>query len=91
MSENTVKETDWLTKGIPESQLKAEKILSLISAQIYTKRTHMGMNEDEFAKYLGVTAQAISLWESGEHDFSISTLCLVCEKLSLSLVCEIGS
>ena len=76
--------TNWLTKGISEEQLKIEKALSVIAAQIFTKRTQMGMGRKAFAKFMGVSQRTVSRWESGTYNFSISTLIVICEKLELS-------
>lgn len=84
MKSHNVETTSWLTNGISEEQLKIEKALSVISAQIYTKRTKMGLDQKSFAKFMGVTQGMISRWESGTYNFSISTLIGICEKLRLS-------
>lgn len=83
MNNHTIETTDWLTKGISKEQLKIEKVLSVISAKIFTKRTQMGMSKKVFAKFMGVSQRMISKWESGTYNFSISTLIGICEKLEL--------
>ncbi len=75
--------TDWLTKGISNEELEIEKALAVISAQIYIKRTEMGMDQKAFAKHMGVTQGLVSRWESGSYNFSISTLISICDKLGL--------
>lgn len=84
MNNHTIESTDWLTKGISEEQLKIEKVLSVISAKIFTKRTQLGMDQKKFAKFIGVSQGMVSRWESGTYNFSISTLVGICEKLELS-------
>ena len=83
MNNHTIETTDWLTKGISEEQLKIEKVLSVIAAKIFTKRTQMGMDQKGFAKFMGVSQGMVSRWESGTYNFSISTLIGICEKLEL--------
>ena len=84
MNNHTIETTNWLTKGISEEQIKVEKALSVIAAEIYTKRTQMGMDQKAFAKFMGVSQGMVSRWESGTYNFSISTLIGICEKLELN-------
>ena len=83
MNKNKIETTNWLTEGISNTQLKTEKALAVISAQIFTKRTKMGMDQKSFAKFMGVSQGMISKWESGTYNFTISTLIGICEKLDL--------
>lgn len=41
--------------------------LAKISARIERCRIEMGMNQQEFAKYMGVTQGMVSKWESREY------------------------
>ena len=43
MNNKKMPTTDWLIKGVSNEQLETEKALAVISAQIYIKRTEMGM------------------------------------------------
>ena len=45
----------------------------------------MGMNQQEFAKYMGVTQGMVSKWESREYNFTIKTLNEICQKINLKL------
>lgn len=84
MNNHTIETTNWLTKEISEEHIKIEKVLSVIAAKIYTKRTQMGMDQKAFAKFMGVSRRMVSKWESGTYNFSISTLIGICEKLELN-------
>lgn len=84
MNSPKIETTNWLTHGISEEQLKTEKTLAIISAQIYTKRTSMGLDQKSFAHFMGVSQGMVSRWESGTYNFSIATLISICEKLGLS-------
>lgn len=83
MNNKKMPTTDWLIKGVSNEQLETEKALAVISAQIYIKRTEMGMDQKAFAKHMGVTQGLVSRWESGTYNFSISTLISICDKLGL--------
>lgn len=84
MKSQNIEITNWLTKGVSDEQLKIEKALSIISAQIYTRRTKMGLDQRAFAKFMGVTQGMISKWESGTYNFSIASLIRICEKIDLT-------
>lgn len=76
--------TDWLGENLSESEIENIKELSLISARIELKRKEMGMGQKEFAKYMGVSQGMVSKWESGEYNFTITTLHDICKKLNLT-------
>ena len=41
------------------------------------------MSQAEIARYIGVTKEMVSRWESGEYNFTINTLNEICDKLDL--------
>ena len=79
------KEVNWLTKGFTDSEVKTTIELARISAQIERCRLNMGMSQQEFAKYLGVSQGMISKWESREYNFTIKALNEICEQLGMDL------
>ncbi len=79
------KEATWLTDGLSESEVKTTVELAKISAMIERRRIDMGLTQQEFAKYMGVTQGMVSKWESREYNFTIRSLNEICEKLGLEL------
>ncbi len=63
--------------------------MALISAKILERRCEMGMNQKQFAEYMGVSQGMVSKWESGDYNFTIITLQEICEKLDLQFEPEI--
>ncbi|MBQ7809699.1 MAG: helix-turn-helix transcriptional regulator [Clostridia bacterium] len=89
MKANNIKSNDWLIRGVGKEQLKTEKALAIIAAKIQLRRLELGMDQKEFAKHMGVSQGMVSRWESGNYNFTISTLISICEKLELSFEPEI--
>ena len=74
---------------LSRGEVKAEKIKAAISIEIVEKRKEMKMTQTEFAKHLGVSQAMISKWENGDCNFSLSTICEICDMLLLDLKFEI--
>lgn len=82
---NKITKTDnWLIEGRTEEELTSEKILAVVSGRIQLRRIEMGLDQNQFARLLGVTQGMVSRWESGTYNFTISTLVNICAKLGLS-------
>lgn len=79
------KKTDWITEGLTEAEVKTAIELAKISARIERCRLDMGMTQQEFAEYLGVTQGMVSKWEGREYNFTIRALNEICEKVNLDL------
>lgn len=77
------KTTNWLTKDVSDLELKQIRDLALISSAIEIRRKDLGMNQKQFASFMGVSQAMISKWESGEYNFTINTLNEICDKLGL--------
>ncbi|NLZ82660.1 MAG: helix-turn-helix transcriptional regulator [Clostridiales bacterium] len=77
------KTTEWLSEGISQVEIEKIKKLALISSKIQLKRNSLGMNQKQFAKMMNVTQGMISKWESGEYNFTLTTLIDICSKLDL--------
>lgn len=77
------KETNWVTEGFSNVDVKTTVELAKISAQIERCRIDMHMTQKEFADYMGVTQGMVSKWESREYNFTIKTLNEICAKLKL--------
>lgn len=78
------KTTDWLSEGLTNTEVKKIKELAWISSKIQLKRVKLGMNQKQFAEMMGVSQGMISKWESGEYNFTITTLNDICSKLELN-------
>lgn len=79
------KKTSWVSEGFSEAEVKTMVELAKISARIERRRIEMGLTQQEFAEYMGVTQGMISKWESREYNFTIKTLNEICQKLDLEL------
>lgn len=79
------KETKWISEGISESEAKSIVEIAKISARIESKRIDMGMTQQEFADYMGVSQGMVSKWESRNYNFTIKTLNEICEKLKIDI------
>lgn len=79
------KNTNWVSEGISEAEVKTIVELAKISAKIERCRIDMGMTQKEFADYMGVTQGMVSKWESREYNFTIRSLNEICKKIDLEL------
>ena len=81
----SAKKTSWVSEGFSEAEVKTMVELAKISAQIERCRIEMGLTQQEFAEYMGVTQGMVSKWESREYNFTIKTLNEICQKIDLKL------
>ena len=79
------KKTSWITKGFSDAEVKSIVELAKISAKIERRRLEMGMTQQEFAEFMGVTQGMVSKWESRDYNFTIKTLNDICAKINLEL------
>lgn len=79
------KKSDWISGEFSDAELKTIVELAKISARIERCRLEMGMTQQEFAEYMGVTQGMVSKWESREYNFTIKTLNDICQKIDLEL------
>ena len=73
-------------------EMSAEETLlaglkGLIAAEIAIKRVNLRMNQKEFAEYMGATQSQVSKWETGECNFTLSTLVSIASKLDIKMQC----
>lgn len=81
----SAKKTSWISEGFSEAEVKTMVELAKISARIERCRLEMGLTQQEFAEYMGVTQGMVSKWESREYNFTIKTLNDICQKIDLEL------
>lgn len=64
---------------VSSAEINAIRIKAVVAAVILKKRISLGMNQKEFASYMGVSQGMISKWESGNYNFTIDSLCEISE------------
>ena len=85
---------DWLKKELRNPGFKAgyerERRSTFLSYRILTLRTKLGISQNELAKRMRTSQQAIARLESGEYEgFTIRTLERVAKALGAHLVVDI--
>ena len=83
-----------MNKGIPVSTIFAEfsnylkksdvysaKVRAEVSSILIKKQRQLKMNQKEFAKFMNVTQGMISKWESGDYNFTVDAIAMLCEKI----------
>lgn len=83
------KKVSWLSEGFSEAEIKTVIELAKISAKIERARLDLGMSQNEFADFMGVTQGMVSKWESRNYNFTIRSLNEICHKLDLNLYVNI--
>ena len=79
------KNSNWVTEGLTESEVKTTVELAKISARIERYRVERGMSQQDFAVFMGVSQAMISKWESRDYNFTIKTLNEICQKIGVKL------
>lgn len=74
-----------MAEQVSPSDIVAAEQLAKISAIIAKKRIELGMNQTEFAKFMGVSQSMISKWESEDYNFTVEALANISDKLNLDL------
>lgn len=75
-----------LFDALSEEDILASALRHDISKSIIKHRLSLGMNQKEYAKKLGVSQGMVSKWESGDYNFSTSSLAKIAIKTGLKLV-----
>lgn len=79
------KNTNWISEGFSETEVRTMVELAKISVRIERCRIEMGMTQQEFAEYMGVSQEMVSKWESREYHFTTDILNEICHKLNLDV------
>lgn len=66
-------------------EILTSKLMAQISSGITKERVKHCMNQENFAKYLGVTQSEVSRWESGDYNFSIKKIAEIAVKLNMDI------
>lgn len=82
--------SDFEIPSLTNAQVNTEIIKAKIAAEIISCRKELLMNQSEFANYMNVSQAMVSKWENGDCNFSILTLCEICDKLSLNIDLQIS-
>lgn len=75
---------DVLTKNVSNADIKKAMVISDIALAILKERVNKNMSQKEFAEFLGVSQGMISKWESGDYNFTVSSIVNVFEKLGIN-------
>ena len=67
----------------------AAKQLATISTTIVKERIRLGLSQNDFAEYLGLSKDTIIQMESGNYDYSINELAKIFEKLNFKWTIKI--
>jgi len=73
-----------VTQGMSRRKVLEAIARGRMASAILTRRSELGMDRLEFARFLGISEPEVIEWESGECDVTIAEFCDVCEKLSLA-------
>ena len=76
--------------SLTNAQVATEIIKAKIATEIISCRKELKMNQSAFANYMNVSQAMVSKWENGDCNFSISTVCEICDKLSLNIDLQIS-
>ena len=74
---------------LSESDKRKNEKMVQIALAIKHERMARNMTQKEFAEFLHVKQAQVSKWESGDCNFTMSTLYLICDKLGLDLNIDI--
>ncbi len=69
---------------LDSSDMIEAKLMSQVSTAIVKERIRLGMNQTEFAKYLGVQQSMVSRWENGDYNFTLRKLAEISAKLDFN-------
>lgn len=74
---------DDLLSDLSKTEIKCIKLKAKLAKWIQAKRKEMGLSQKQFSDFMGVKQAMISKWESGDYNFTISSLCDIFCKLDI--------
>lgn len=74
-----------LSANICAEELQLCTLQGLVAGGISTRRQELHMSQKQFADAMGVSQGLVSKWESGETNFTLSTLVSIASKLGLDM------
>lgn len=74
-----------LSHDLSDNELALSFLQGTIAAEITGRRISKNMTQKEFADLLGVSQSTLSKWESGETNFTLSTLVTIAGKLDIEI------
>lgn len=82
---------DELLSLLPDNTSDEDITLALLQAaiasQITIQRAKRGMNQSQFAEFMGVKQSLVSRWENCETNFTLETLVKIASKLDIEIQC----
>lgn len=72
-----------ITEGMSASEIKAAMVIAEISSIIADERIKLGMTQKDFSDFMGVSQAMVSKWESGDYNFTISSISNIFDKLGM--------
>lgn len=70
---------------LEDSDINFSDLSTQVSLKITDARLKLGMNQKQFAEYLGVSQSMISRWESETYNFTLKTICEILDKLDIKV------
>lgn len=74
-----------LTENLTAKDIAQIMMQSEMSARISVERVRRNMSQKEFAEFMGVSQGMVSRWESGEYNFTISSIVEICSRLDIDV------
>ncbi|MDY6444190.1 MAG: helix-turn-helix transcriptional regulator [Bacteroidales bacterium] len=74
-----------VTKNMSDEEATLSAIQSMISAEIIGRRIDLDMTQKDLSRLLDVSQSTLSKWESGETNFTLSTLVSIASKLNIEM------
>ena len=74
---------DELIDSLNRSEVIEAHLISKVVSTLISARVERGMNQKQFADYMGISQAMVSKWENADCNFTIQSIAKICEKLNL--------
>ena len=81
---NNAEKSSELFSDLTPAEMKTACLMGAVSAELINKRHQMGMTQNDFADFLGVSQGMVSKWEKPGYNFTISALVNLFEKIDVN-------